>query len=440
MTDRDQKEININKVQNITKEDQVLRDSMTDLLCQLLGHQADPVQLSLALHGLSQPEWDALLKVTGYQDLLPVFDHKLRQLGGQVNIPNVVKEHLRQANLLAGTRNMLFLHAAGMLLSALRKQGMDVIVLKGIYLVETIYPEITMRTFGDIDILVHRSELLEVISCIEGLGYQVSTYFDVNDINTDIKHIPPMEKAGAPIIEVHWTILEENEPFTIDTEGLWRRAVTASVAGVDVLALGVEDLILHLCTHLGYQHQLKIGLKGLFDIAKVLAHFQGQVDWTQLVGIARQWGVERVVWLVLKLAEDLLGTQVPQTVLNQLVPGSVPPDVISSARVQLLAGEGQTVQMTPDLAKFASTSGLGSRLNLILRRVFIPQQSLARLYNVSPRSLKIIGCYFRRIGDLLRQYGSSVRRIWSKESTIMAGVAGEETSERLSRWMCQLDS
>jgi len=181
--------------------------------------------------------------------------------------------------------------------------------------------------------------------------------------------------------------------------------------------------------------QLRLALRGLYDIAAVLAHFQGQVDWTQLAGIARQWGVERVVWLVLKLADDLLGTQVPSWEYSELVLEPIPQDVLIEAKVQLLAGEGQVVLMTPDLAKLANTSGLISRFKLMLSRVFIPRQSLARLYNASPRSLKIVGCYFRCFTDLVRQYGSSLRHVMRQEQDVMAGVAGEESSERLRAWM-----
>jgi hypothetical protein len=66
-------------------------------------------------------------------------------------------------------------------------------------------------------------------------------------------------KKGAPIVELHWTILEEEEPFSIDVEAMWARSVPAEIAGVGVRGLSVEDLLLHLSLHLTYQHRLAGG-------------------------------------------------------------------------------------------------------------------------------------------------------------------------------------
>ena len=101
--------------------------------------------------------------------------------------------------------------------------GIEVIVLKGLYLVEHIYPSIGLRTFGDLDLLVRKERLADALVVMQGLGYKLSTWYDPREANTDIKHLPPLEKVDAPTVEMHWTILEEDEPFSIDT----RRVVAA---------------------------------------------------------------------------------------------------------------------------------------------------------------------------------------------------------------------
>jgi len=204
---------------------------------------------------------------------------------------------------------------------------------------------------------------------------------------------------------------------------------------VDVLALKIKNLLLHLCVHLGYQHHLNVGLKGLYDIGKILQHFQGRVDWERVIFIARQWGAERVIWLVLKLAEEIFGAKIPQDVYAHLVMEDIPQDVLVEAKAQLLADERHAIVMTPDLAKLATTKGIVSKVKVLISRVFIPRHVLARLYNVPPRSMAIIGCYFRRFMDLVRQYGSALKPVLQKDREIMTGVAGEEIAERLKAWM-----
>ena len=412
-----------------------LQERLNRLVCRVLNLKTSDKELISMLFGQSTTEWEAFRQAACQLGVSILVNQRLLGIKDEIKIPESLLTAWHQEVLTSSTRNMLMLHEAGIILKMLRSQGLDVIVLKGLYLVENVYQNVSLRKFSDLDLLVRREKVNAVIACMNGLGYAVETYFDSQDENRDIKHVPPMTKPGGPYVEIHWTILEEDEPFTIDTEGLWQRAMPAGVAGVDVLSLGVEDLLLHLCVHLGYQHHLKIGLHGLYDIAEVLWYFQGQVDWDRLTDIASQWGVEHVIWLVFKLADELLGAEVPQMVYARLVAATVQPDVLMNARAQLLAGEGQAIAMTPDLAKLATARSLGGRLMVMLSRVFIPRQSLARLYNVSPKSLKIVGCYFKRFADLVKQYGPSLSHVFHKDQAVMAGVADEETTERLSRWM-----
>lgn len=407
------------------------REQMIDLLCRVFSQKINPE----TLNAFSEGDWDDLVETARQQGVFVLLYGNLKTLRDKLVVPERVMQRLHEGVLTSAARNMLMLREAGVILRDLQGKNLEVIALKGLYLVENVYQDISKRSFSDLDLLVKKDSIDVAIACMQELGYKLETYYDSRDANVDIKHAPPMKKPGGPYVEIHWTILEENEPFTIDVEGLWARAVPASVAGLGVLALGVEDLLLHLCVHLGYQHHLNIGLRGLFDIAEVLRHFQGQVDWKRVISTARQWGAERVVWLVLKLTEQLLGTEIPQDVYPRLVMEAIPQDVLGEAKAQLLAGEGQAIQMTPDLAKLATTRGIGSKLKVMLSRVFIPRRVLARLYNMSPKSLRIVGCYFKRFADLMRQYGPSLKHVLHKDQDVMAGVADEESAERLKGWM-----
>jgi len=411
------------------------RELMINLLCRVLSHKTSREDLIELLGELSDVEWNAFHQAVQQKGFSPLLYRLLKELGDAVVVPESIMTMMHESVLTATTRNMLMLHEAGLILKALHSKKLEVIPLKGLFLVENVYKDISLRSFSDLDLLVHTDDLDSVIACMQGIGYHLETYYSTQDANKDIKHVPPMRKPDGQLVEIHWSILEENEPFTITVDGFWARAVPARVAGVDVFSLSVEDLLLHLCVHLGYQHRLKIGLRGLYDIAEVLHHFMGEVDWQKVVEIAQEWGVERVIWLVLKLAEKLLGAEVPQDVYGRLMGEAVADKVLAEARVQLLEGEGQGVVMTPDLARLATTHGVGEKLKVMLSRVFIPRQVMARLYNVSPKSPAIIGCYFRRFKELVKRYGPALKPVLSKDKAVMVGVTEEEVSKRLKEWM-----
>ncbi|MEA3326296.1 MAG: nucleotidyltransferase family protein [Chloroflexota bacterium] len=406
-----------------------------DILCCILDDNTSNEALKKELNLLDQPNWENLLEMSTWNGIKPLVYLRLKPLFVKATIPASIQNELRNAYLLSARKNTLILHHAAKMLKTLKAHGIDLIGLKGIYLVENIYDNIAARPFGDIDIMIKKEDLQNAITSLQKLGYRMSTYFSISDVNLDIKHVPPMINAEGLTTEIHWTILEEDEPFTIDAQGLWERASPAKIAGVDALALSPEDLILHLCMHLTYQHRLKIGLRGLYDIAEVLRHFEGQVNWTKLSKITQEWGSGKVTWLTLTLAQDLLGAQIPPKILAHLQPKHIDPWVLKEAKAQLLHWGVRTVAMTPDLAELASEKKLIRQIKLILSRVFLPKQTLARLYGVPPRSVRIYGCYFLRFSELVRRYGGAVRRIAKKDHRVLSGTENEQTVARLRQWM-----
>jgi hypothetical protein len=380
---------------------------------------------------LSPQDWVEIEAAARGQGLTLLTYDRLSRVNSLV--PTAVQGRLRDAYLKATARNMVMLHHGGAVLNALCDRGLEVIVLKGLYLAEAVYTGIGLRTFGDVDLLLRRSDLSAALDVMRNLGYELSTWYDPDDPNRDIKHVPPLMKKGAPIVELHWTILEEDEPFAIGVEGMWARSVPAEIAGASVRGLSVEDLLLHLSLHLTYQHRLAIGVRNLYDIDAVIR--RGGVDWTRLVTTAREWGAERVTWLTLRLLQEIAGTPLPCEVLERLLP--VTPDlaIVEEARRQLLErGEGE-VALTPDLAAFGEVRGIFGKLRLVIARVFIPRRVLGREYNVNPRSVRIYLYYFARFARLIRSYRGSAGRLLSGEERAKSSAQRERAKGELNRWL-----
>jgi len=378
-------------------------------------------------------DWQAVLAAARRHGLELLLYDRLRAEAWKDRLPPEVKDSLRERYLAVTARNMVMLHHAAEILKALKAAGVEVIVLKGLYLVENIYASIGLRIFGDIDLLLRKESLVDALTVMQGLGYVLSTWYDPADPNTDIKHLPPLQKDKAPTIELHWTILEEDEPFSIDAEGLWQRAVPARVAGVEVLALALEDLILHLSLHHTYQHRLRAGLRSLYDIAEVLRLKGAELDWQRLLTTARQWGTERVTWLTLRLLQALSGATPPAAVMEDLMPDPPAERILADALEQVLNVEADAA-ITPDLAGLPAAQGF-AKLRLMARRVFIPRRVLAREYNADPRSLRIYGYYLVRLRDLWRRYARPGWRLLTGEEGALAGAEGERVNDRLKEWM-----
>ena len=405
---------------------------LTLLLCQALTAHAMPVEMQAELQQFTLEDWKALLYLADQHNLTPFIFQQLRESQVEHAIPPDIADRMRRAYFSNAARNTYFLHETSRILQAFSEVGLPVIGLKGVFLLENIYPNIALRSMSDLDLMVHKSNITEALAIIQKLGFHPTTYFDIQDLNIDIKHVPPFVKGEGPYLELHWTLLEENEPFTIETGGIWQRAQPARIAGVDALALSPEDLILHLCIHLTYQHYLTLGLRGLYDIAEVLGHYNGQVNWQTLEEIAHSWGAERVLWLTLALAQEFLGAEIPPSLFASRQPQEA---VLAQARAQLLERSRRGVIMTPDLAALSTERGLFKRIKLVLSRIFLPRRTLARIYNIPPNSIRIIGGYIKRFRDLNTQYGVAARRILKNDQRMLAGVENEHAIASLRGWM-----
>ncbi len=404
--------------------------SELETLFNLLAPQT---ALEQVLPALTAPDWQRLEQAAAQHDLILILYDRLAPLPGLV--PEDVRERLRAAYLQATARNMVMLHHAGTILTALKAKGIEVIVLKGLYLAEVVYPAPGLRTFDDLDLLLHRADLPAALAVMRGLGYQLSTWYDPADPNRDLKHLPPLLKENAPVVELHWTILEEEEPFTIDVEGLWARRLPARIAGVGVSSLCAEDLVLHLVLHTTYQHRLAGGARGLCDIAAVLRQNTERFDWQRLLETAQGWESQRTAWLTFQLLPRVTGEEVPSWVLAQLLPDPPGEEIVVDALRQLVRPQTLLPAVTPDLAALGQTKGFFGKLSLVLRRVFIPRRVLAREYNVDPRSVKLYFYYMVRLLRLLRDYRGSAARLLRGEGDALASARRESARGDLREWL-----
>ncbi len=384
----------------------------------------------------STEEWEALIKEADLQLITPLLYPLISKLQKKYPFTCPVIDKIYKRYIAVAARNMLALHDTEKLVAKLCEDDIDIAGLKGIYLLEHVYGNIGVRTMADIDVLVKKENLARSYELMQELGYQTNGYFSLDDQNIDIKHLPPLRKnLTSPVVELHWTILEEDEPFTIDPGAIWERVKPVKVANSDVFTLGLEDLILHLCIHLTYQHFLNLGLRGLMDIAMVIYRFQNEIDWQKLIAISQSWSSQKVTALTLSLVETQLNLAIPEEVYSALLPEGLEQNIFDNARDHLFDRSNYRIPMTPDLVKMERHQNLCSRFKIAWNRLFLPRLIIARLYNVPPNSIKILGCYWKRFVYLVTNYGKTLSGFGTREKNVETALQKAEISYALHDWM-----
>jgi len=291
-------------------------------------------------------------------------------------------------------------------LQCLRSPGIPVIVLKGAYLAEAVYRDVALRPMCDVDLMVPRADLARAEAVLLDVGGVHRQFEGIESSNKWSSHLPKIVVRDLAV-EIHWTIVSPVGPVRADIGGLWEMARPALTAGVEVLSLSPEDLLLHLCLHFCYRDGCT-GLRSLCDIAETIHHFRGEMDWPQVVDRAREWGATRHVGLALHLAGSMLGAEVHDDVIERLIPEGIDQRMVEAAREAVLTQTGPD-QWVP-LFRRLGASSLGDKAKLLRERVFLSRGEMAATYPTSRDSRHFYLYYALRLRDGLRTYTSDALR------------------------------
>ncbi len=190
------------------------------------------------------------------------------------------------------------------LLWLFHQANLPLILLKGIALVERVYPAAEQRPMQDIDVLVRRADFERAAALLQAHGYQFSNKASVwnEAFAREFMGNVAYRKAGVTF-DVHWhpvTMSWFRATTAFDLDGLWSRAIPTEIAGAPALRLCPEDEILHLCYHTAVHHGLAHP-HGIRDILGVL-RVERDLNWSVLAERARAWRVSVAVWAALKVA------------------------------------------------------------------------------------------------------------------------------------------
>ncbi|MDP8248386.1 MAG: nucleotidyltransferase family protein [Candidatus Tritonobacter lacicola] len=311
-------------------------------------------------------------------------------------------------------------------LEAFKDAAIKVILLKGVHFAQFIYQDIGIRPMVDIDILIKKEDLNIAEELLIKMGYEhpelSQAAYNFFDVKRDTKgrsdlieryktfhhHLYPFRhQKGIKLLEIHWTIKAPHWPFSIDVEGLWRRAKKEEFNGIDVLVLSPEDLLLHISLHTCFNDKLMFhGLRPFCDIAAAINYYSGKVVWEDLQVRAHEWKVDRFLYLALRLSKELIGANVPEKLLHNLKPNPFNEKIAKEAKKRILSLKVArfTKEKIYHPEKFCCDINFSKKISYIFQRIFVSPKELAKIYSLPAFSKRVYFYYFLRLISLLCHY------------------------------------
>ncbi len=386
-----------------------------------------------------QIDWDLLLRRAGRHGVLPLVYRHLQGLRAEISLPVSAWNGLEAAFHSARLMSLRQTFECGRLLAAFRPLGIEAIVLKGLALRETVYPDPALRPSGDIDLLVERAALDRAEQALLATGYAADESKHTRGwFRANRHHLAPYCRPGGDVqVEIHWDLVLPGGAARPDVDGLWRRATPCNLAGQPALLLSPEDQVLHLALHAAQANALQIGLRHLADMAETLRRYREQINFEYLLALACGWGAQRHLYLTLRVADELLGPSVPSSLLDVLRPQGFDEALTAAACERILSlapptAEGQLVQSA---AHFLRASSVRERFGWLWQNLCLPREQMARLYRLPAESKWVWGCYGLRPLHLAGSYAGLLLRLALRRKEASAAADALRRQQDLDRWL-----
>ena len=200
------------------------------------------------------------------------------------------------------------------------EQGIRWLVTKGSALAHLDYPEPSMRTFGDIDVVVHSEDWLLTIGCLTraGLTRPSAAYGDRFDAS--FGKGATFTTASGLEVDLHLRFAVGRFGVTARMEEVFEHPSSFHLGGRSVPALSPEHRLIHACYHAvlgGFP-----SLRSFRDIAQLLS--ASHVDWEAAREVASRWQAMTVLASALKMTDIFLELEVDHPALRWAADFRVP--------------------------------------------------------------------------------------------------------------------
>lgn len=263
-------------------------------------------------------DWNYLLQLADRHGLQPLLHSHLNSVCPE-SVPPEPRQQLRLAFQRVSALNILLTHELLKLLALFAENGVTAVPYKGPALALQVYGNVSLRQFGDLDILVHPRDILRARDLLLAQGYaplpELTDGQQAVLLRTQC-NLPFTRERKRMIVELHWTVSAPSFARPFEVDDFWSRLGDGKLETTNIKLPAKEDLLLALCIH-GSKH-LWERLAWICDIAGLIAVDKG-LNWEALVRQARATGSERMLFLGLRLAADLLEARLPvevETALN----------------------------------------------------------------------------------------------------------------------------
>ncbi|HEY6386718.1 MAG TPA: nucleotidyltransferase family protein [Candidatus Acidoferrum sp.] len=189
--------------------------------------------------------------------------------------------------------------------------GVEALVIKGPVLSARCYGDPGLRQYGDLDLIVRDKDIQSSTELMISLGYEPSVPLTAIQAKKTPGEYVFRQSSTKLLVEFHTEFTFRYHPRPLPVEKLFERQARVNIDSHQVPSLSPEDELILICIH-GAKHFWE-QLSYIADVAAFVS--RQELDWARVQSAAEEVGGERMLYLGLRLAADLLKAPLPENVV-----------------------------------------------------------------------------------------------------------------------------
>ncbi|MHB8500537.1 MAG: nucleotidyltransferase domain-containing protein [Candidatus Acidiferrales bacterium] len=254
-------------------------------------------------------DWGVLFKLAEEHGVLGLAALRLRDCG-EAAVPPEISQELRERHRAQVLFTLRLTAELFRLFECFATAGLEALVIKGPVLSVRCYGDPGSRQYGDLDLIVRDKDILRATQMMIGLAYEPRVSPAAIQAKKAAGEYAFRQASTKLLVEFHTELTFRYHPRPLRLDKLFERHARVKVDAREIPALSPEDELVLICIH-GAKHFWE----RLSHIADVAAFVSCQeLDWERVKIAAAEVRAERMLYVGLRLAADVLGAPLPENI------------------------------------------------------------------------------------------------------------------------------
>lgn len=353
--------------------------------------------------------FQSLITTASNHGILPLVYKTLKEFCSQMKAKekcDALLNELKPHYMAIVQRNMLMTSELIQLMDLLKEHQIDALAFKGPTLSQVAYGDITLRQYGDLDILIRKRDHTKMMDLLLDHDYIPEIALKERTQETFFKSVNVIglyKPSTGTRIEMHWELLSQNYAIAWEEKNLWHKKEVCTINHKDIPLLRMEQLLLYLCAHAA--KHLYERIEWICDIDRSI-RANPNIDWSYLLNEAETLGIKRMLLLGLALSEHFFDLELSEMIKALITKDKVVPELLSKViEINFLETQKQERSYSTFGLLLSMREKLSDKLRFTWRGLFAPKfddfqflqlpSTLAFLYQLV-RPYRLITKYFKR--------------------------------------------